>query len=201
MFVLLHEGVFVLTSTRVLVALDIDGVLNRLPRIAAEPSHDEGACTIGGYLIRWYPEIICRLRAILLRSDVEVAWLTTWLPHLPRIRELEQALGLSGSRESEPLVKHLALHPVADWRSEIFPEDVSLTPAPLWWKYYAAAELRARIQPERFAWIDDDLGRKKDLAGIWQPQESEELLLIRTDSDSGLASHNLDQLEQWIDRD
>lgn len=189
-------------SPRIMIALDIDGVLNMLPlnmESSAESSvTDTESCLIGGYRIQWRPAIIARLREILLRPDVEAAWLTTWLPHPARIRELELAIGLVSNRDQESLVKHLALHPIPDYRSEIFPEDVSLMPSPKWWKHYAAAELRERIQPQKFTWVDDDLGREKDPTGIWQPQETDELLLLRTDPTSGLSTHNLDQLEQWI---
>lgn len=188
-------------NPRVLIALDIDGVLNvTVPKLSEEtlagklPWSELQSDMIGGHRFWWEPNNIERLRELLSRPDIEGAWLATWVPNPMRFRELEHRLGLSSGEEA--LIKHCAVHPT----NFNFPGGNAHRSSPRWWKYDAASELRERVKPERFAWIDSELADHYDPDGICYHQESDELLLLRTDPCGGLGLVELDQLESWVDR-
>ncbi len=183
-----------------LIALDVDGVLNALTR-SSKGRRGLMRTEIGGYPIQWRPEVIERLKSVLLRPGVEAAWLTTWLSEPALLDELVDALGLRGPDGAE-LVVHRALYPCTETAvdDKFGTEEADLAPGTArWWKFAAARELHERLAPARFAWIDDDLGRSKGVPGdVWRPQESHSTLLIRTNRVAGLLHQDVDRLEAWV---
>lgn len=181
-----------------LIALDIDGVLNGFGNARGEQL---AVTEVGRWKIRWRPPVVARLRAILARSDVQGAWLTTWLEQPWLLDEFEAALGLDG------LMPHRADHPSVDTRAgatiidERFDQSIAFdSNSEWWWKRRAAELLLDRVQPARFAWIDDEIGNVRINADPWGPQQNHQRLLLRTRSFPGLLPRDLDRLESWLTR-
>lgn len=182
----------------ILIALDVDGVVNSFTKNPRKPLE---RVQIGEWPVQWREPLIARLRDLLARPDVEGAWLTTWLEQPDLLDQLERALALDG------LVPHRAEHPAPqDSTGQVaispkFNEDTSTSPhSPRWWKFRAAQMLVEEIRPERFAWLDDDLGRAKGIPrDPWRPATTPQRLLRRTDSIAGLLPADLDALEAWAE--
>lgn len=180
-----------------LVALDVDGVLNSF---TTNPRARLVSAKIGSWTIRWRPELLARIRALLALPGVDGAWLTTWLEEPWLLDELERALGLDG------LVPHRADHPSVQTRSggfiidERFTADSSVSSSSgAWWKLRAAELLIERLQPARFAWLDDELGRAGGgRGGLWRLGQTSERLLLRPDAIEGVMPSDLDRLETWV---
>lgn len=179
-----------------LIALDIDGVLNGFGNARGEQL---AVTEVGKWMIRWRPSVVARLRAILARSNVQGAWLTTWLEQPWLLDEFEAALGLDG------LMPHRADHPSVSTRTgktiidERFDQSIAFdSNSEWWWKRRAAELLVERVQSERFAWIDDEIGNVSIKGDPWGPQQNHERLLLRTRSFPGLLPRDLDRLESWL---
>lgn len=183
-------------SGRTVIALDVDGVLNAL---TPEPGPSFMTVYVGRWPIRWRPEVIDRLRTLLLRPGVQGAWLTTWLEEPWLLDELEQVLGLDG------MVPHRAAYPAvqtAGGASHIDPRfdhwAMFVPESPKWWKLRAAELLVESVQRARFAWVDDELGRSTRTPGDrWILGRTHWQFLLRPDPAAGLSNADLQQLEEW----
>lgn len=180
------------------IALDVDGVLNGFGSYLGERM---ASAQVGPWRIRWRPDVLARLKDLLDRPDVEGAWLTTWLEYPWQLEELQETLGLTNDhiphRADHPAVQTRAGRTIIDHRFEDSVAFHSTTKQ--WWKRHAAEMLMQRLQPARFAWIDDELGTTVFAEDPWAPIESSELLLMRTSSVYGLLAKDVDRLENWLD--
>lgn len=179
------------------IALDVDGVLNSLTQ-APDPSFM--TVHVGRWPIRWQPAAIDRLRMLLLRPGVEGAWLTTWLEEPWLLDELEQLLGLEGTmphRADHPAVQTVGGGSRIDPRFDEWATFVAESPH--WWKLRAAELLVERLQPDRFAWADDELGRsRRSPADRWRLGRTRNQFLLRPDPAVGLSEPDLRRLEDWV---
>jgi hypothetical protein len=179
------------------IALDVDGVLNCMNRDAT-PEHR--ISEVGRWSIHWRPALLSKLRTLLAIPGVEGAWLTTWLEEPWLLDDLERAPGLEG------LVPHRADHPdvsvpgggrVID--HQFGADVVPYASSNKWWKLRAAELLIERLQPARFAWIDDELGRAREgRADQWRLGRTHQRLLMRPDPMRGLTLADLARLDAWI---
>ncbi len=186
------------TSTKTVLALDIDGVLNHFSKSAKNSRR----ATVGGYPISWREDTLERVRAMLARPDVEGALLSTWLSDPELYEELEKVFELEG------LLPHRAAYPhmvtlgwggvkvLADSRFE----GTELNPgSSRWWKYKSAELLLEELKPARFAWVDDDLGKNTGKLDPWHPKPvTYERLLLRTHDVAGMLPADLATLEDWL---
>ncbi|HWU29994.1 MAG TPA: HAD domain-containing protein [Microbacterium sp.] len=178
------------------IALDVDGVLNSFGR-KADPYFM--TVHVGRWPIRWRPAVMDRLRLLLLRPDVEGAWLTTWLEEPWLLDELEHVLGLDG------IVLHRAGYPAiqtTDGRSHIDPRfdawGAFVPESPHWWKLRAAELLIEQLRPARFAWADDELDVSTRTPGSrWRLGRTPAQFLVRPDPMVGLTEADLRRLEGW----
>lgn len=180
-----------------LIAFDNDGVFNCFSKSAKNAVRT----MVGPWPITYREDVLERVRGILAREDVAGAWLTTWLEEPALLAELEARLGLEG------LLTHRAVHPMVstgwggvavdprfDGRSNREPHS------PAWWKLRSWELLLEELQPERAAWVDDDLGRAHGKGTYeFRPQVTPERFLYRTHSVAGLLHTDLDKLEAWLD--
>ncbi|MDP3949509.1 HAD domain-containing protein [Microbacterium sp.] len=189
-------GAFMVANGLTVIALDIDGVVNGMGSFRVERM---ARVDVGRWTIRWRPPVVERLKELLDRPDVEGAWLTTWLEQPWLLDDFEHALGLIGlvpHRADHPAVQTQSGHTIIDHR---FEDDVAFHPTTTrWWKRHAAEMLVRRLQPARFAWIDDDLGRSAFGDDPWRRRETYDRFLLRTAALSGLLSGDVDRLERWL---
>lgn len=181
-----------------ILALDVDGVLNHFSKSAKSSR----SAVISSLPITWRVPVIERLKTILSSPLVTGTWLTTWEFVPSDLRELEEALGLSGL---VPLFAPFPRvdRPDGDFRilpDEIFPNATLATSSPRWWKY-RSAELLIENNPDyRFAWLDDALCHttSPELRRLWKPRITEDRFLLRTDERAGLLLPELEALSSWI---
>jgi len=157
-----------------LIALDIDYVLN------ISDVDSSGVATIDGMRIRWRHAIAMRLRALEVRDDVRLGWLTTWLFHDAALTEFEEALGLDDARWLRPPLELGAQEMVRDAGS------------PAWFKRFGFTELIQISGADRAVWIDDDL--PPDTEAAYERWE------FGVSSDKGLTHDRFDRLEEWLAR-
>jgi len=187
----------------VLVALDVDGVLNGFSKNPALDGYAEihDPANSRDLPIKWRKNLLERMRMILSRPDVTGAWLTTWLMAPAMLDELEHVLGLEGLLELRApyLTVEMGWGKVPN---PLLPANVnSNTHSPNWWKFHAWEALLDLNNFQRGAWLDDDLGRAKGGPGNkYTPGESFDRLLLRTNPQAGMLSGDLDKLESWLDR-
>lgn len=165
--------------------LDVDGVLaveHPNPHVHARHRLRAGGLPVDVWIA---PEIAARIRIIVERYNLRLAWLTTW-----------------GREAADVLAPRIRLS-----RADVLaaPDDGSLTSArpgdPLgrpWWKREAARRFLAAEAPRALVWSDDDISDavREDLAQLWpRPQ-----LLTAPDPRTGLTTRDLDEIEAFVRR-
>lgn len=181
------------------VILDVDGVVNHFSKSA----RNCGTGEISGYTIKWRPEMLDRLRELLSLPNVIGAWLTTWLESTEMLDELETLLGLKGFvplRANYPHMEELGWGRGVKVLKDSRFEGVALKSGnPRWWKYRAAEMLLDEYKPERFVWLDDELGRNTGRLDPWHTKPvTYERLLLKTDPVAGLLPENFVTLDNWL---
>lgn len=57
------------------------------------------------------------------------------------------------------------------------------------------------LRPDRFGWLDDDLGRARGVPGDgYRPAETNDRLLLRTHEVAGLLEADMDRIEAWVSK-
>ena len=190
-----------MTST--VVAIDIDGVLNSF----SKTSSNLVRVNVGEYRISFRVPVLKRLFCLLVRSDVDVVWLTTWLSEPELLDEFEDALrtvipesaDIEFQRATYPQVVQRPAGGAPSVSDERFPEPTQPEPgSPNWWKY-PSARMLLTDGVDRLAWLDDDFRSVRTLPGI-DPRDDRHLLL-RTHSVAGILDEDVDRLSAWIKRD
>ncbi|GAA2716112.1 HAD domain-containing protein [Actinoplanes palleronii] len=117
--------------------LDVDGVLNaNRPGWSAAPRRGMAYAGGTGFLMRWAPALLDRIRALHRSGAVEIRWCTTWCAHTG---QLERLFGLPRfepcwhedlAPPDAPIAKLAAAHQVlADGRPLIWTDDADIPPA------------------------------------------------------------------------
>ena len=182
-----------------LVLLDVDGVVNAVPRGRPSPAWPDwrtGEAVADGsaYPITWSPTVVSAVRSWQAAADVR--WLTTWghdanrsLRHLLDLPELPVAgtydEDLSVPTPSVPGDAHAAVAPAA--------------PDPLtgrWWKFDVVRRIVRADPGRRLVWLDDDLAGERAVAA-WMRRETD-CLLIAPDVGSGLLRRHLEAVEDFL---
>jgi hypothetical protein len=180
------------------VALDVDGVVNHFSKSA----RNSGTGQISEYPIKWRPEMLDELRTRLTLPNVVGVWLTTWLQSPELLDELEEMLGLKGFvplRADYPHMMELGWGGAKVLMNSRF-EGMSLNSGnSRWWKYRSAEMVLEEYKPERFVWLDDELGRNTGKLDPWHPRPvTYERLLLKTDPVAGLLPENFVTLDNWL---
>jgi len=183
---------------KIILALDVDGVVNAFTKNSRKLESGQ----IAEWPIKWRPPMIERLKAVLALPNVEGAWLTTWLQSPALLDELEELLGLKGyvpHRAEYPFMVELGWGGAKVLADERFTGSSLNVGNPRWWKFRSAQFLVEDLKPDRFAWIDDELGSAKGIPNdIWKPVNSYDKLLMRTHSIAALLPEDLDKIEAWV---
>jgi hypothetical protein len=122
------------------IYLDVDGVLNAVTRHVPTTTGwaEYARRKVNSFPIMFAPALIEALNELAARDDVTIKWLTTW--EHDAANDLSPALGINGK----------------DW--EVLTGDQDAWHGAGWWKLEA---IRADVEattPDKFFWIDDDLG-------------------------------------------
>ena len=186
-------------TSRPLVLLDVDGVLNALAAGGAWDDWQVGQAVAGGrtFRIQWSPSVVARV--LRWTEGAEVQWLTTWghdanssLRHLLTMPELPVAGTYDGDVEvgepvPSPSESHSGVAPAA-------PDALTGR----WWKFDVVRRL-VRSEPERpLVWIDDDLLGAADMVQ-WTSAHARSLLVV-PDPTSGLTADDLDAVDGFLDQ-
>lgn len=192
-------------GTAPILLLDVDGVLNALPAIAADlaawDDWQRGNATAEGnrWPITWSPSVIATLRNWHQQGRLELRWLTTWGHHANE--ELRLLLGLPAlavagtyheagapSGEAQTGAAHASVAPAA-------PDPLSGR----WWKYDVVSQLLSS-EPERsIVWVDDDLPRSSGVFLRWASSQPR-ITAIAPDPRCGLSPADLEAVAAVLPR-
>ncbi len=153
--------------------LDIDGVINaNKPGWSAPPRRIRCA----GFVIRWAPALIDRIRSLHRDGVVEVRWSSTWCGFPPQLDELSARLGLRLESAFGDRPAHLC-----------------------WGDMKANAALDAVREGRRLIWTDDDeVGAARELFTLLADAARDgRALLIAPRSNRGLQPADLDAIEAF----
>jgi len=184
-------------SSRPLVLLDVDGVLNAVASVTSDVWDDwrTGVASAEGrtFPITWSPTVVQAVRGWRYLADVH--WLTTWghdanrsLRHLLELPELPVAGTYDEPADGAP--------------DRDGPTHASVAPAapdPLtgrWWKFDVVRRLVRADPDRRMVWIDDDL-RLQDDVRAWMRQEAS-CLLVAPPASTGLTPAHLASVESYL---
>jgi hypothetical protein len=174
-------------NPRLLMFVDLDGVVSpvtvsqtdsRFPPLSTDPMirasapPDTGWADWTNETIKFVPvprTLLDRLAALARRTDLEVAWATTW------------------EENANWLFEDLNM----DTRLPVYRFDAATEPATKWSTVVDQYEQR-RLP---FVWIDDDLGVEE---ATWARTLDVDTLLIRTNTFHGLTRDCWDHIEAWI---
>lgn len=153
--------------------LDVDGVLNALShqqqyRAIWVPARDRE------WKIRYSIKVIDRITA--LSEQVDIKWCTTW--EMDAVHSLAPYLKLP----EFGIVEKFGTYDKDSW--DCLDDG--------WWKY--TRFVKECRDGKRVVWLDDDISD----AILQQFPESEDELLIRPNSNSGLTLKDLDRIEAWV---
>lgn len=191
--------------SRPLVLLDVDGVLNAIPRfgdLGAWESARTGEADAAGsrFRITWSPAVVEAVRS--WREVADVQWLTTWghdanlsLRHLVGLPEL----AVAGTYDDQAGSAGLEGIPDSDARPGAHADVAPAARDPLtgrWWKF-DVVRLLVRAEPRRrIAWLDDDLAGQDDIRG-WMRREVP-CLLVAPEPAYGLTAAHLDSVDTFL---
>lgn len=154
--------------SEVTVFLDVDGVLSPV----APPRHDHWDDWERIEGIPFHLVLSRQMAARIADLGAEIIWLTTW--------------------------EHDANAVVADylgWEPHEVLERKDSTGQ--WWKFEALAE-RIESDPRPFAWIDDELERRKRDVGPWLRDRDVPVLALSPRSEIGLTPGEITRLEDFV---
>jgi hypothetical protein len=155
--------------------LDIDGVINaNKPGWSAAPQRVH----CGGFLIRWAPALISRIRT-LHHAGHDIRWASSWCGYPDDLAALTDRLGLS-----------------------LDPAFGDRPPSKTWGDLKADAALAALAEGRPLIWTDDD---EVDPARTMFPElaaaeQDGRALLIAPRSNRGLQPADLDRIEAFLSR-
>lgn len=160
------------------IYLDVDGVINAVTkRVPTSTGWGEYARRkVNGFPIMFAPGLIEALNELAARDDVTIKWLTTW--EKDAAEDLSPALGLNGQ----------------DW--EVLTGDQEAWRGGDWWKLQAIKADVEASGPERFFWIDDDLGA--EAAALSWMDSRPEGTAVTPQMRLGLTVAHLDELRSAI---
>lgn len=153
--------------------LDIDGVINaNKPGWSAPPRR----VRIAGFMIRWAPALIDRIRELRRDGAVDVRWASTWCGYPTELDQLSACIGLR-------------LDPAFGDRAA----------SKTWGDEKAEAALDVIRQGRRLIWTDDDeVDAARDLFPLIAKAEADSrALLIAPRSNRGLQPAHLDQIAEF----
>lgn len=153
--------------------LDIDGVINaNKPGWSAPPRRVHCA----GFVIRWAPALVDRIKGLHRAGRVEIRWSSTWCGYPSQLAELSARLGLKfesafGDRP----------------------------PGKTWADLKVHAAIDALTAGRRIIWTDDDeVGAARHLfPQIAEAEADGRALLIAPRSNRGLQREHLDQIQAF----
>jgi Swiss Army Knife RNA repair-like protein len=153
--------------------LDIDGVIN-----ANKPGWGEAPRRriIGGFIIRWAPKLIVRMKELQAAHQVEIRWSTTWCGSPWELGMLAMTVGL-----------------------ECAPAFAERPPHKTWGDMKAEAALDVLASGRRLVWTDDDEvgGARWLFPQFEEAEEDGRALLIAPRSNRGLQPDHLDAIEAF----
>lgn len=154
--------------------LDVDGVINAF----GKPGWGEAPRKriIAGFVIRWAPKLIVRMKQLQAAGLIEIRWSTTWCGSRWELGMLAMTLGL-----------------------DCAPAFADRPPHKTWGDMKAEAALDALGSGRRLVWTDDDeVGGARGLFPQFEEAEKDgRALLIAPRSNRGLQPEHLDQIEEF----
>jgi hypothetical protein len=159
--------------TQTVWLLDIDGVLNaNKPGWGGPPRRTN----VAGFVIRWAPPLIDRIRALHRGSTVEVRWSSTWCGEPADLAVLARLLRLD-------------LEPAFGDRDE----------SKTWAAMKAEAAVAVLAEGHRLVWTDDDeVGIAQDFYPEFAEAERDgRALLIAPRSNRGLQPDHMEAIEAF----
>jgi hypothetical protein len=171
------------SSPKVRVLLDVDGVLRAIRSIRDRP--EPGAPKDfrkhqpdGEIAIVYSPTVVDFIREHFIeRPGVEVRWLTTW--------------GETANKYMAPIFRWPDLA-VAGPRDDEHEDRTGI-----WWKVTTAERLFA-ADPLPFVWADDDFGPGDDGATEWMRSIDRYGLMVPCRSHIGLTLDDLERMDGWV---
>lgn len=188
--------------SRPLVLLDVDGVLNAVPRFGDPGAWTDcrsGEADAAGsrFRITWSPTVVDAVLA--WREVADVRWLTTWghdaNVSLRRLVGLPE-LAVAGTYD-EPVDQGGA--GAADLGAGSHAARTPAAPDPLtgrWWKFDVVREIVRADPSRRIVWLDDDLAGQDDIR-IWMRREVI-CLLVAPEPSSGLTADHLESVDAFL---
>lgn len=186
-----------------ILLLDVDGVLNALPRTEADlavwADWERGSATADGrrWPITWSPSVVAALRGWHEPGQLETRWLTTWghdanqelrlllgMPALPVAGTHQDAGGPSAGSGG---AAHASVAPAA-------PDPLSGR----WWKYDVVSRLLHTEPGRRLVWVDDDLFRFSGAFARWAAAQPL-VTAIAPDPRCGLSPADLAAVEAVVE--
>ncbi len=153
--------------------LDIDGVINaNKPGWSAAPRRTHCA----GFVIRWAPALIERIKALHRTGTVDILWASTWCGYPDQLAELSRRVGL-------PLNPAFSDRPASK----------------TWAELKAETAVAALADGQRLVWTDDDeAGVAPDFYPALGAAVAEgRALLIAPRSNRGLQPEHMDRIEAF----
>ena len=183
--------------------LDVDGVLNAVPRRrSGAPESDvwddwtSGSATADGmaWPIWFSPELMAGIASLHRARLVDVQWLTTWGHEAND--ELRQLLRLpvftvAGTSPDRPAPDDAAATTHGAVTGRAAPDPLTGT----WWKFDVVRVIVAGHPGRRIVWTDDDLRAVPD-AEDWM-REHTTCLLIAPDLHEGLTPAHLEAIRRF----
>lgn len=161
-------------STRLLLALDFDGVLNRFNDEAGPVRRHVRTAHGAGYWIDFDPEIVQELDTLIRDRDIELGWLTTWGPNARAF--IEQAFDglLAGGFVLKKMPPRYRGAVPANWKQSGLRDRVQATGQP-------------------WAWVDDDaIDMARSVPGFDQVQDiGPRGLLMPTVPETGITREQI----------
>lgn len=195
--------------SRPLVLLDVDGVLNALPRLGRPLPWEDWRTGVAyaegrGFRISWSPSVVAAVWS--WRELADVQWLTTWGHDANRsLRELFELpeLPVAGTYDDPHLTDPDAGDPDptpgrgADAHAAVAPAAPDRLTG-RWWKFDVVQRL-VRADPARpIVWLDDDLAGQADIRE--HMERSTTCLLVAPHLSSGLTADHLREVEEFLRR-
>ena len=165
----------------VLIVLDVDGVLNRLPDDRTEPAVMVQRSDGRSFPIRVDPAVIAALDDLVQRPGVSLGWLTTWGDDVSKL--VPDAFGgkLGGG------------YVIAERPDDIF--------VPIDWKLRALLIHLEELGNPPYVWADDDaVNAALLLRPTFAIDTATKRLLIDTAPEMGMTLEHVAAIESFIDK-
>ena len=175
-----------MTTTRPMLLLDVDGVLNALSdrpdtQVWQDWQRVDVSNRVGTFSVQWSPTVTTTITSWIERDLVTVVCLTTWLDD--GNGALRETLGLP---DCPGLGSHLSDDPALPSSGNGLG----------WWKADLLKEYLKEHPGTPFVWLDDDLRVMRALQA--QLSAEHDCLLIGPPSRVGLTPKHLRAVEDWL---